>query len=81
MRCPECGIENKDKASLCKKCGRELALAPAWFPDWRWHLKTLGIIYACVTALYLAVSSLLHRLPEPYHIRKIPPEVTPWLRR
>ena len=54
---------------------------PAWFPDWRWHARTLAIIYTCVTALYLVTTFVLRQLPEPYNIRKVPPEVTPWLKR
>ena len=81
MKCPSCSHDNKDKAKVCKKCGREMSLPPAWFPDAKWHLKTLGIIYICVTAFYYAVSFLLKQLPRPYDIRKIPIEVTPWLRK
>ena len=80
MKCMNCGQENKDTAKACKKCGRGLTVAPAWFPDARWHLKTLGIIYACLIVLYFGVSYLLRRLPKPYHIRQIPIEMTPWLR-
>jgi hypothetical protein len=75
-----CGQENKDTAKACKKCGRDLSVPPAWFPDARWHLRTLGIIYACLLVFYFSVSFLLRRLPKPYNIRKIPMEMTPWLR-
>lgn len=81
MKCLNCNQENKDTAKLCKKCGRDLAIPPAWFPDWKWHARTLGVIYACVTIGYLAATYLLKQLPPPYHIRKIPPEMTPWLKR
>ncbi len=81
MKCPNCAQENKDSAKACKKCGRDLAMPPAWFPDWRWHMRTLSVIYAVVIVMYLVTSVLLRQLPEPYHIRKIPPEVTPWLKR
>jgi len=81
VRCASCGQENKDAARACRKCGRDLSVPPAWFPDWKWHARTLGIIYACVTVFYLVVSAVLKRLPEPYNIRRIPPEMTPWLKR
>jgi len=81
MRCPNCAQENKDAAKLCKKCGRDMAAPPAWFPDWRWHGRTLAIIYACLLAAYAAVSFTLRRLPKPYQTRRIPPEMTPWLKR
>ncbi|MDD5657328.1 MAG: hypothetical protein PHF00_08765 [Elusimicrobia bacterium] len=75
-----CAQENKDTAKICKKCGRDLTVPPAWFPDARWHLKVLGLIYVALIAAYFGVSFLLRSLPKPYHIRQIPPEMTPWLR-
>lgn len=81
MKCPNCSQENKDAAKACRKCGRDLSVPPAWFPDWRWHARTLGVIYAGLVVFYLGVSFALKRLPEPYHIRRIPPELTPWLRK
>ena len=80
MKCMNCGQENKETAKACKKCGRDLTIPPAWFPDARWHLHTLGIIYACLVVFYFGVSHLLRKLPKPYHIRQIPSEMTPWLR-
>ena len=80
MKCMNCGQENKDTAKACKKCGRDLTIPPAWFPDAQWHLRTLGVIYACLIVFYFGVSYLLRKLPKPYHIRKIPIEMTPWLR-
>ena len=80
MKCMNCGQENKDTAKACKKCGRDLTIPPAWFPDAKWHLRTLVIIYAVLTAAYFGISFLLRKLPQPYHIRKIPVEMTPWLR-
>lgn len=79
MKCLNCGQENKEKAQSCKRCGRDLSLPPAWFPDWRWHLRTLSLIYCALIVLFFAVKTLLRRLPPPYHIRQIPPEMTPWL--
>lgn len=81
MKCPTCSQDNKDAAKLCKKCGRDLAMPPAWFPDWRWHARALGIIYACLIVFYLAATFSLRQLPKPYHIRRIPAELTPWLHR
>jgi len=81
MKCPNCANENKDTAKVCKKCGRDLSMPPAWFPDWKWHAKTLAVIYTCVTAMYFAVTFALRQLPAPYQIREIPPELTPWLKR
>lgn len=81
MKCQHCGADNKETAKACKKCGRELAIAPAWFPDALWHLKTLGTIYAVLIVFYVGVSVALKSLPKPYNIRKIPIEMTPWLRK
>ncbi|MFH1724173.1 MAG: zinc-ribbon domain-containing protein [Elusimicrobiota bacterium] len=81
MKCPNCTQENKENAKACKKCGRDLTAPPAWFPDWRWHARTLAIIYACLIVFYFATSFALKQLPEPYNIRKIPAELTPWLKR
>ncbi len=79
MKCPDCGYENKEGARACKRCSRDLTLSPPWFPDIKWHLKTLGIIYAATAALYFAVSGFLKTLPKPYDIRNVPIELTPWL--
>jgi hypothetical protein len=79
MKCPNCGYENRATLKLCKKCGRDLTLPPVWFPDWKWHLKTLSWIYLILIALFFIVSHILHKLPPPYNMRKIPEEMTPWL--
>mgnify|MGYP001607852344 FL=1 len=79
MKCVSCGLDNKDAAKACKKCGRDMSVPAAWFQDARWHLKTLGIIYAALTVLYLGVNAVLSSLPKPYHLRHIPVELTPWL--
>ncbi|MBI4802170.1 MAG: zinc ribbon domain-containing protein [Elusimicrobia bacterium] len=79
MKCLNCGQENRATLKFCKKCGRDLTAPPIWFPDWKWHLKTLSWIYISVTALFFAVSYLLHKLPPPYNQRQIPAEMTPWL--
>lgn len=52
-----------------------------WRPDWKWHLRALGIIYAGLVVVYFALSAFLSRVPEPYRMRDIPKEMTPWLDR
>ena len=79
MKCLNCGQENRATIKFCKKCGRDLTAPPIWFPDWKWHLRTLSWIYISVTALFFTVSWLLHKLPAPYDQREIPAEMTPWL--
>lgn len=79
MKCLNCGQENKDKADDCRKCGRDLSLPPAWFPDWKWHIKTLTLIYCVLIVVFFVAKFSLHKLPPPYHLREIKPEVTPWL--
>ncbi len=79
VKCAGCGFENKDTAKVCRKCGRDMAVPPAWQPDAAWHLKTLGAIYVALALFYFGVSALLSKLPKPYHLRNIPVEMTPWL--
>jgi hypothetical protein len=74
VKCPQCQVDNKDQAKSCRKCGANLQLPPLWQPTWRWHAKTLGIIYAVLIVLFFVMKSVL----KPY-IRHLPPEVTPWL--
>jgi hypothetical protein len=74
IKCPQCQVENKDQAKTCRKCGMDLQLPPLWQPTWRWHARTLAIIYAVVILLFFIVKAVL----KPY-IRKLPPEITPWL--
>jgi len=78
MKCPNCGQENKS-SRLCKKCGRDITLPPAWFPGWRWHVKTLAIIYLALIGFFFTAKYFLHKLPPPYHLRTLPSEMTPWL--
>jgi hypothetical protein len=54
--------------------------APLWRPTWKWHLKVLTAIYIGLTAAYFAIDHFLARLPEPYRLRDVPPEMTPWLK-
>lgn len=79
MKCTNCGQENRAALKLCKKCGTDLTMPPAWFPDWHWHLKTLAWIYLTLIVVFFGVSYVLHKLPPPYDQREIPPEMTPWL--
>jgi len=74
VKCPQCQVENKDQAKSCRKCGMNLQLPPLWQPTWRWHLKTLGIIYAILIVLFFVTKAAL----KPF-VRQLPPEVTPWL--
>ena len=74
MKCPQCQVDNKDQAKSCRKCGANLQLPTLWQPTWRWHAKTLGIIYVILIVLFFVMKSIL----KPY-IRHLPPEVTPWL--
>lgn len=76
MKCQHCGAENKEEAKVCKKCGKSLVVAPVWKPTLKWHLKVLGIIYICLILLFF----LLNYLLRPY-MRKLPPDITPWLQR
>lgn len=79
MKCLNCGQENKVSTRLCKKCGRDMTLPPVWFPDWKWHLRTLAWIYLSLIVAFFTLNFLLHKLPPPYHMRNIPPEMTPWI--
>lgn len=76
MKCQYCGTENKQDAKICKKCGKPLVVVPVWKPSLTWHLKVLGIIYVCLILLFF----LLNYLLKPY-MRKLPPEITPWLQQ
>ncbi|UPT75967.1 MAG: hypothetical protein M0D55_10015 [Elusimicrobiota bacterium] len=62
-----------------KALQQEALISPSWFPDARWHARTLGIIYALLTVAYFGVSHALSMLPKPYNLRRIPVEMTPWL--
>ena len=79
VKCPGCGSDNKETAKACRKCGRDMAVPPAWQPDAAWHVKTLGAIYVALTVLYFALTAVLSKLPKPYQLRNIPVEMTPWL--
>lgn len=53
---------------------------PLWRPTWAWHAKMLAVIYLLLTIAYFAIDRFLSRLPEPYRLRDVPPEMTPWLK-
>lgn len=69
--------QNQKKSK--KALQHEALVSPPWYPDAKWHLRTLGIIYAILVVAYFGVSSALSMLPKPYHLRRIPAEMTPWL--
>ncbi len=62
-----------------KAAAQEALISPPWFPDAKWHARTLGIIYAILIVAYFGISHALSYLPKPYHLRQIPMEMTPWL--
>jgi hypothetical protein len=71
--------KNNDKN---KPIGEPAALpVEPWWPTWRWHLKALAGIYLFLTIFYFVVDHWLSRLPEPYRLRDIPMEMTPWLKK
>lgn len=79
-KCIVCQTDNKDEAKVCRKCGGNLAIEPLWRPSWKWHLKTLGIIYVILVVAYFSISHFLGNVvPEPYKMRQIPKDITPWL--
>ncbi len=75
MKCPKCQIENKETAKLCKKCGAEMNPVAVWKPTWRWHATTLAVIYVVLIVLFFSLNFIL----KPY-MRKIPKDITPWLK-
>lgn len=56
-------------------------LPPLWRPTWKWHFKVLLGVYIFLGVAYFAISAFLSRLPEPYRLREIPAEITPWLHK
>ncbi|OIO74606.1 MAG: hypothetical protein AUJ85_05220 [Elusimicrobia bacterium CG1_02_37_114] len=76
MKCPKCNAENKNDAKICKKCGTQIIVEPLWKPSWKWHVKTLAIIYVFLIILFF----LLNWLLKPY-MRQLPKDVTPWLNK
>lgn len=80
MICWQCGNENKDTAKTCRKCSVDLRLPPIWRPTWKWHIKTLVIIYIVLIIFYIAGIAVVKKLPPPYNQREIPKEMTPWIK-
>jgi hypothetical protein len=78
MKCIVCQTDNKDTSKVCRKCGTDLAIEPLWRPTWKWHLRVLAIIYVVLIAAYFAISTFLSRIPQPYRMRQVPKELTPW---
>lgn len=56
-------------------------VTPFWKPTWRWHLTALGFIYAGLVVVFFLLSQFLSRVPQPFRMRDIPKEMTPWLKR
>lgn len=75
MKCAKCRTENKENVKTCRKCGMELTPAAVWHPAWKWHVRTLAIIYATLIAAFFILNFLL----KPY-LRQIPKDITPWLK-
>ncbi|MBN1823589.1 MAG: zinc-ribbon domain-containing protein [Endomicrobiales bacterium] len=75
MKCPKCQTDNKEGAKTCRKCGYDLIQVPLWKPTWKWHLRTLAVIYVILIVAFFALNHVL----KPY-MRKIPHEITPWLK-
>lgn len=56
MKCPECRQMNKDEAKTCNKCGFELRMPML---TWKWHAKTLVIIYVVLAIFYILIRLLI----------------------
>lgn len=52
-----------------------------WRPTAQWHLRVLAGVFVAVAVLYFVMDRFLSRLPEPYRLRDIPAEMTPWLKK
>jgi len=82
MICVVCQTDNKDTNRTCRKCNLDLGTAAQlWAPTWKWHARVLGGIYLVLIAAYFAISTFLNRLPEPYRMREVPKEITPWMQK
>ena len=81
MICLVCQTDNKDNARVCRKCGADLQAAPLWKTTWAWHGKVLAAIYLVLVVAYFAISAFLQKIPEPYRIREVPKEITPWMQK
>lgn len=56
MKCPKCGQMNKNEAKTCNKCGAELQMPML---TWKWHAKTLAIIYVVLAVFYVLIRLLI----------------------
>lgn len=81
MKCPACQLDNKENAKTCRKCGADMNAEPLWKPTWKWHAKVLGVIYAVLVVAYFGISTFLSKIPQPYRMREVPKDVTPWLQK
>jgi hypothetical protein len=81
MICLACKMDNKEGSGQCRKCGATLQMEPLWAPSWAWHFKVLGGIYIALIVVYFALSAFLKKIPEPYRMRQVPSDVTPWLKK
>jgi len=75
MKCPKCQLDNKEGIKFCRKCGTDMAPTPLWKPSWKWHARTLVVIYVALIALFFTLNHVL----KPY-LRQIPKDITPWLK-
>ena len=76
MKCPKCQNENKDTAKACRKCGNNFIVEPPlWRPSWKWHARTLLVIYVLLLIMFFLVNHIM----KPY-MRQIPKDITPWLK-
>ncbi len=76
MKCPKCQADNKEGTKACRKCGTDLSPKPAWTPTLNWHVRTLAIIYTALIVTFLLLNIIL----RPY-MRKLPEDITPWLKK
>ncbi len=85
--CSQCGTAvatapaAKPKAAAPREILATDVSADLWRPDWKWHLRSLAVIYVVLFIVYLGISRFLSKVPEPYRMRDIPAEMTPWLKR
>ncbi len=80
MSQPNNNPQQSQQSKKAKKAAAQEALVtPPWYPDARWHARTLAVIYAILIVAYFGISHALSMLPKPYHLRRIPMEMTPWL--
>ncbi len=87
--CPQCGnaLGQQKPGNSPKVMNTHSGVMPAdaatefWRPDWKWHVKTLAIIFVVLVVIYFVLSQFLAKVPKPHRMRDIPPEMTPWLKK